>query len=151
MNLRSEIYDVAPKDFSPTVEVSACYIEIDSKLLLLQRGNVQFEPGLWGVPAGKVEKGESPDAAALRELFEETGIVIDQTSQIKSFGSLYIRKPNVDYIYHLFRIELNQFPTVVLSQEHCSFKWVPPLERQKLPLMSGAEEALRRYHRLVKN
>ncbi|MBA2728816.1 MAG: NUDIX hydrolase [Parachlamydiaceae bacterium] len=146
---RSDVYDVAPVDFLPTVEVAACYIEIDSKLLLLQRGKVNFEPGLWGVPAGKLEKGESPDAAARRELFEETGIKIDHDSQIKFFGSLYIRKPFVDFIYHLFRIEFKQMPSVVLSKEHSDFKWVASHERQDLPLMSGAEEALQRYRCLT--
>src|SRR5207248_1705541 len=44
----------------------------DRRLLLLQRGHAPWE-GHWNLPAGYVEVGESPEAAALRELREETG------------------------------------------------------------------------------
>ena len=40
-----EIYEKAPIGFAPLVEVSACYIEIDNKLLLLQRSLRNLEPG----------------------------------------------------------------------------------------------------------
>lgn len=139
MALDIEIFDLAPADFCSTLEVAACYLEFDNKLLMLQRADVKYEPGLWGMPAGKLEVGEDPAAAARRELFEETGIVIDHPSQIKLAGPLYIRKPDLDYIYHMFKVEFKQRPPVVISSEHCGYKWVTAEERQALPLMKGAE------------
>ena len=45
----------------------------DGKVLLVQEGNGRHQ-GRWGLPKGHVEPGESPEAAALRELVEETGL-----------------------------------------------------------------------------
>ncbi len=143
----AKVYEIEPPDFSPQVEISACYIEIGNKLLLLQLSPNKSECGLWGVPAGKIERGETPEAAARRELFEETSIVIEQGAHF--LGSLFVRKPDVDYVYHLFRIELKQFPAVVLSSEHQNFKWATQAEQAMLPLMAGAGEALRCYRRAL--
>lgn len=140
-----EVYEKAPDTFSPRVQVAACYLEIDNKLLLLQAMPKKLEPGTWGVPAGKLEKNEVPEEAAKRELFEETGIAITHQSQIQSLGSLYIRRPDIDYVYHLFRVTLNELPHVHLSDEHQDYKWASTKDIEELPLMAGAKEALQKY------
>ena len=50
-----EVHQVPPEGFTPQVQVAACYIEINNKLLLLQRAQGKLEAGKWGVPAGKLE------------------------------------------------------------------------------------------------
>lgn len=45
------------------------------KIFMLRRANTGWRDGSWTVPAGHVEKGEGPSAAAVRELAEEAGIV----------------------------------------------------------------------------
>lgn len=45
----------------------------DRKVLLVKRGRAPFV-GMWSLPGGKIECGESPRQAACRELKEETGI-----------------------------------------------------------------------------
>ena len=58
-----------------TVLVSAvALIDIDGRLLLAQRPNGKSMAGLWEFPGGKVEPGETPEAALIRELQEELGI-----------------------------------------------------------------------------
>ena len=52
--------------------VAACVIH-DGRILLVQEAEGSHE-GLWGLPKGFVEEGESPSAAAIRELEEECGI-----------------------------------------------------------------------------
>jgi len=51
-------------------------IQNTEKFLLLRRGPHGDHPGTWGVPAGHVEFGESPEQAAIREVYEETGYVV---------------------------------------------------------------------------
>jgi 8-oxo-dGTP diphosphatase len=60
-------HDLAPRDGASIAVFK------DRKVLLVKRGRPPFA-GLWSLPGGKVEGGESPRQAACRELKEETGI-----------------------------------------------------------------------------
>ncbi|MEO1687904.1 MAG: (deoxy)nucleoside triphosphate pyrophosphohydrolase [Pseudomonadota bacterium] len=59
----------------PLVLVTACaLIDPDGRVLLAQRPEGKSMAGLWEFPGGKVEPGETPEAALIRELHEELGI-----------------------------------------------------------------------------
>ncbi|MHC1781603.1 MAG: NUDIX domain-containing protein [Anaerolineaceae bacterium] len=64
---------------------TAVLIEIDGKVLLTRRVN---EPGqgLWTLPAGYIDAGEDPMAAAVRECLEETGMVVRITGLLDVLG-----------------------------------------------------------------
>ena len=53
---------------------AAALIDPDGRVLLAQRPEGKSLAGLWEFPGGKVEPGESPEAALIRELKEEIGI-----------------------------------------------------------------------------
>ena len=55
--------------------VAACaLVDPDGRVLVARRPEGKTMPGLWEFPGGKVEAGETPEAALIRELREELGI-----------------------------------------------------------------------------
>jgi len=142
-----QVWETLPADFDTSRQVSACYIEINGKMLVMERASISPEGKTWGVPAGKIEAGESPVQAALRELFEETAITIS-LSQINEIGKLHIRKHSIDYVYHMFQVHLESLPNIHLSEEHTKYIWASIPDIRQLPLVGGATESLNYYERM---
>ncbi len=70
----------------PRVAVGAVVFK-DGKVLLVRRGKAPSE-GEWAIPGGSVRLGESLQAAAEREILEETGIVIRAKEPIYVFETI---------------------------------------------------------------
>lgn len=141
-----QVLSVEPEGFSPWCEVVGAYVEVGNEVLFLKRAH--SEAGLWGIPAGKVEEGESTIEAVERELKEETGIC---HSHLEPYGRLYIRKPLGDYVFHLFHMTLEEKPEVILSEEHLASHWLAPHEANHFPFMAGAFEAYLHFKTLSAN
>jgi 8-oxo-dGTP diphosphatase len=144
--LRIQVYERKPEGFSPKVEVAAIYVNVMGRLLLLQLASHKSEAGSWGVPAGKLQVNEAPLQGAKRELSEETGIDVASDRLLQPLGSLYIRKTDLDYVYHMFALNLHAVPTILLSKEHVAYKWVSNKEAENLNLIKGAAQALDFYY-----
>ena len=98
--------------------------------LLLER---RRPPGFWQSVTGSMEWGETADAAARREVIEETGIrqgvlVNLQWTQVyeilPAFGKVYA--PGITQnLEHAFSLRLqNRVPVVLSDAEHAQFRWV---------------------------
>jgi 8-oxo-dGTP pyrophosphatase MutT (NUDIX family) len=139
-----------PRDFNPQVEASGVFCEYDGRVLFLKRHSEKIEGLRWGVPGGKLEPGEKPLEAAIRELAEEAGIRSSHET-LHPISSLYVRRPEVDFIFHMFFLPLKELPLLqVAPDEHIESCWVNFQEGLKLPLISGGREALE-YFYLWKN
>lgn len=72
-------------------------IEQDGKYLLCQRA-IPPRPGTWTLPAGFMENGETTEQAALREIWEETGVRADILCPYSIFSV-----PMINEVYIIFR------------------------------------------------
>ncbi len=139
-----------PRDFNPVVEASGVFCEYQDRVLFLKRHSEKVEGLRWGIPGGKLEPGEKPIEAAIRELAEETGIR-SSADTLRFIAPLYMRRPEVDFIFHMFFLPLEEMPPLqVAPDEHIEASWVNFQEGLKLPLMSGGKEVLE-YFFLWKN
>ena len=62
-----------------TLVVACALIDADNRVLIAQRPQGKQLAGLWDFPGGKLEPGERPEPALIRELHEELGIVTQET------------------------------------------------------------------------
>ena len=65
--------------FSPLLVVAVALVDAEGRVLLQQRPPGKPMAGLWEFPGGKVEAGETPEAALGRELEEELGIATQES------------------------------------------------------------------------
>ncbi len=65
-------------DFKLLLAVAAGLIDADGRVLLAERPAGKNLAGMWEFPGGKIEPGETPEAALIRELHEELGIVVEE-------------------------------------------------------------------------
>ena len=67
--------DADNPDAKPLLLVAACaLVDVDGRVLLARRPEGKKMAGLWEFPGGKLNPGETPEAALIRELKEELGI-----------------------------------------------------------------------------
>lgn len=80
--------------------VAGCIPEWDGRILLCKRA-IEPRYGLWTLPAGFMENGESTEQAAIRETHEEAGAIIEITDLYGLFSI-----PHISQVYLLYRGEL---------------------------------------------
>lgn len=62
-----------------TLVVACALVDEDNRVLIAQRPEGRHMAGLWEFPGGKIEPGELPEQALIRELSEELGIDVTQS------------------------------------------------------------------------
>jgi 8-oxo-dGTP pyrophosphatase MutT (NUDIX family) len=122
------LYLNQPENFTPKFEVVSCFCEYNKKFLVLLRVPSSPQPNTWGMVAGKIDEGEQPQQAISREVGEETGIHASP-EQFQLEKKTYIKYPEYDYIYYIFKLNLAELPQIALDpNEHQAYQWVSPDE-----------------------
>ncbi|MFA5564534.1 MAG: NUDIX domain-containing protein [Acidimicrobiia bacterium] len=120
------------------LSVGAIVVDDQQRLLLVQRGRPPAV-GEWSVPGGRVEPGETMAEAVVREVEEETGLVV-------FCGELagYVEKITDEYhfvIFDFFASTLDPVPPVP-GDDAAAAEWVPLAEVENRPLVRGLAEFL---------
>ena len=111
--------------------VAAALVDADGRVLIAQRPAGKQLAGLWEFPGGKVEPGETPEAALIRELEEELGIVVKQACLAPfvfashTYESFHLLMP----LYLIRRWEGEPE-----AREHAALKWVRPNDMGQYPM-----------------
>ena len=123
-----------------TIKVVAAVIKDGDKIFATQRGYGEFKDG-WEFPGGKVEPGETPEAALAREIREELDTEIEVGRKIDC----------VEYDYPAFHLSMDCFWAEVISgnlilKEHEAAKWLTKNELDSvdwLPADQGLVEKIK--------
>ena len=106
-------------------------IDADGRVLLAQRPPGKAMAGLWEFPGGKVEPGETPEAALIRELHEELGI--------ETWASCLAPLTFASHAYPDFHLLMPLFACrrwqgMVEPREGQALKWVRPGDLRAYPM-----------------
>jgi 8-oxo-dGTP diphosphatase len=118
--------------------VACALIDADNRVLVAQRPEGKSLAGLWEFPGGKLEQGERPEPALIRELAEELGITVKEDCLAPlTFAS---------YAYPEFHLLMplyicRRWEGTVASHEGQALKWVRPGKLRELE-MPPADEPL---------
>ena len=129
------------------------YAKSSNRVLMLQR---QDDSTFWQSVTGTLEANETPRATAIREVWEEVGLKIEENStalfdckesiEFEIFPHFrYKYAPNVTHCReYWFLLAMEQEFELVLS-EHLAYQWVSPEKAIQMTKSSNNAEAIRKY------
>lgn len=115
-----------------TVLVSAvALIDADGRVLLAQRPEEKSMAGLWEFPGGKIEEGETPEVALIRELNEELGIETWQSC----LAPLTFASHSYDTFHLLMPVfACRKWQGIATPQEGQKLSWVKAIDLKSYPM-----------------
>nr|WP_055508457.1 NUDIX domain-containing protein [Nonomuraea pusilla] len=118
--------------------MGAIIFDAFDRLLLIRRGRPPGE-GLWSIPGGRLEAGESDAEGLRREVLEETGLRVEVG---RLAGS--VDRPGPGGVTYVIRDYLATATggTLAAADDAAEARWCAPGELAELPLTEGLAEAL---------
>ncbi|WP_033923099.1 (deoxy)nucleoside triphosphate pyrophosphohydrolase [Sphingomonas sp. 37zxx] len=115
----------------PLLVVAAALVDRDGRVLVQQRPPGTSMAGLWEFPGGKVEPGETPEAALIRELHEELGIDVEQACLAPA---VFASEPLGDRHLLLLLYACRKWRGVAEARHASALRWVRPLELHRMEM-----------------
>jgi len=111
--------------------VAAALIDADGRVLIAQRPQGKAMAELWEFPGGKIEAGERPEAALIRELHEELAIDVEEPCLAPlTFAS----HPYPDFHLLMPLYVCRRWKGFVTAREHRALKWVRAKDMRDYPM-----------------
>ena len=124
-----------PKPAAPDLPivfvVAAALVDRDGRVLIAQRPEGKAMAGLWEFPGGKVEEGELPEFALMRELEEELGI---ETRPCCFFPVGFASHSYDNFHLMMPLFACRTWKGSVETKEHQALKWVRPQDLHDYPM-----------------
>jgi 8-oxo-dGTP diphosphatase len=126
--------------------VAAAMMDDGGKILLQQRPSGTSMAGLWEFPGGKVEPGETPEAALVREIFEELGVTLKpQALTPIAFASEALSDQHLILLLYLVR-EWEGHPEALHAT---SLDWILPSAMHSLPMPPADRPLVNQLERVL--
>jgi 8-oxo-dGTP pyrophosphatase MutT (NUDIX family) len=110
------------------LRVVGCFIEYKGKFIILHRLPDKSQGDTWGLPAGKVDEGESDIVAIVREIKEETNLDVKE-DKLEFLVKCVWQFPEKTVEFPAYRLKLqNKVKITHQPNEHDEYKWVTPEE-----------------------
>jgi 8-oxo-dGTP pyrophosphatase MutT (NUDIX family) len=116
--------------------------------LVLKRAPGVRCAGAWEVVHGRIEEGERPEDAALREVAEETGLSVERLYSIRCV-SFYVQRQDVVNIAIVFAAFVPSRGTVTLGAEHVAAEWLSFASAAERLAWPSARDSLRDIQQLL--
>lgn len=121
--------------------MGAIVLDAQGRLLLVRRGRPPAA-GTWSVPGGRVEDGESDHEAVVREMREETGLLVRPGALLGTVE----RPAAADEVYDIHDYSADVVEgSLQAATDATDARWVGADEIDGLPLAPGLREALRAW------
>ncbi|MEP6857278.1 MAG: ATPase, T2SS/T4P/T4SS family [Gemmatimonadales bacterium] len=120
----------------------------DWRVLTLQRAADAKRPGSWETVYGKIDSGERPEDAAVRELSEETGLEVKALYNV-TVNSFYLHAKRTIEMCIVFAAFVADDSEVAIGEEHQHFEWLPIEEACERYTWPREAHSLRDAHRLL--
>lgn len=110
---------------------AAAMVDGDGRVLICRRPEGKQLAGLWEFPGGKVEPGETPEQALVRELEEELGV----RAKVNCLAPFVFASHAYDDFHLLMPLYLlRRWEGVVQRREHADLAWVRPAKLADYPM-----------------
>ena len=111
--------------------VAAALVDVDGRILVQQRPVGRSMAGLWEFPGGKIEAGETPEMALIRELDEELGISVSTSCLAPAaFASEALGDNHLLMLLYICR----KWEGIARAVEAPAIQWLRPLALHALPM-----------------
>ncbi len=111
--------------------VAVALVDVDGRVLIARRPEGKSMAGLWEFPGGKVEPGETPEHALIRELHEEIGIDVTENC-LAPFTFASHRYNDFHLLMPLYVCRV--WDGAVVAREGQTLKWVRALDLKDYPM-----------------
>lgn len=118
------------------------------EVLVLRRALGMRCAGAWEVVHGRIEPGESPEDAALRETTEETGLHAERLYSVRCLP-FYVLKQQIVNIAVVFAAFVSGTADVTLAEEHTDAEWLSFAEAAERLAWPSARDSLRDIQQLL--
>ena len=142
------LYHKKPIAYISEMEVVWCVIEHEWEILLVKRCSNHTFWDTWSEPGWKVDPGETNEQAMIREIFEESWIIIKKWEADLLFRK-YFRFDGTNITISFYHRILDIRPRITLSpREHSDYVWVTPEKALNMNLIEDFDTVLKEIYNI---